>query len=87
MWRSHAKCHHLQVVSGRLCSQRQLPNKRASCSWGTQFWWLLKRSFVAQLRNPTDVTSRLLLSCWIGAFAGGPSTSCTAECTLYSKSS
>ena len=26
------------------------------CSWGTQFWWLLKRSFVAQLRNPTDVT-------------------------------
>ena len=39
-------------------------------SWGTQFWWLLKRSLVAQLRNPTDVTSRLLLSCWIGLLAG-----------------
>ena len=39
-------------------------------SWGTQFWWLLKRSLVAQLRNPTDITSRLLLSCWIGLLAG-----------------
>jgi hypothetical protein len=42
-------------------------------SWGTQFWWLLQRSLVTQLRNPTDVTSRLLLSCWIGLLAGaGP---------------
>ena len=40
------------------------------CSWWTQFWWLLKRSLIAQLRNPTDVTSRLLLSCWIGLLAG-----------------
>ena len=41
-----------------------------SCSWWTQYWWLLKRSLLAQLRNPTDVTSRLLLSCWIGLLAG-----------------
>ncbi len=44
--------------------------KCESCSWWTQFWWLLKRSLIAQLRNPTDVTSRLLLSCWIGLLAG-----------------
>ncbi len=43
---------------------------RDPCSWWTQYWWLLKRSLVAQLRNPTDVTSRLLLSCWIGLLAG-----------------
>ena len=41
-------------------------------SWCTQFRWLLQRSFVAQLRNPTDVTGRLLLSVWIGLFAGAP---------------
>ena len=53
--------------------QALLKQLRCHAAWGTQFWWLLKRSFKAQLRNPTDVTSRLLLSCWIGAFAGGSS--------------
>jgi hypothetical protein len=31
---------------------------------------LFHRSGLAQLRNPTDVTSRLMLSCWVGTFAG-----------------
>lgn len=40
------------------------------CSWETQFNVLLKRSLLAQLRNPTDTTSRLLLSVWVGMLAG-----------------
>ena len=39
-------------------------------SWGAQFSVLFRRSVLAQLRNPTDATSRLLLSCWVGILAG-----------------
>ncbi len=46
-----------------------------SCSWGTQYAVLLKRSLLAQLRNPTDTTARLLLSTWVGMLAGAPSLS------------
>ncbi len=73
MWSSSDKVNCLQEYSAdewQSESTLALSDESASCSWGTQFWWLLKRSFKAQLRNPTDVTSRLLLSCWIGAFAG-----------------
>ena len=45
------------------------------CSWGTQYGVLLKRSLLAQLRNPTDTTARLLLSAWVGVLAGAPYTS------------
>jgi hypothetical protein len=31
---------------------------------------LLKRAFLAQIRNPTDVTGRLLLCSWVGILAG-----------------
>ncbi|CAL5218719.1 g432 [Coccomyxa viridis] len=66
--------HQLQIsaVAGKItagtCLERS--GTRHAVSWWTQYWWLLKRSLVAQLRNPTDVTSRLLLSCWIGLLAG-----------------
>ena len=36
----------------------------------TQFRVLLKRGVLAQLRNPTDATSRLLLATWVGMLAG-----------------
>ena len=45
------------------------------CSWGTQYGVLLKRSLLAQLRNPTDTTARLLLSIWVGMLAGAPLSS------------
>lgn len=40
------------------------------CSWWTQFRVLLKRAMLGQLRNPTDTTSRLFLSTWVGCLAG-----------------
>ena len=43
---------------------------RYPASYWTQFKVLFHRSVLAQLRNPTDVTSRLMLSCWVGTFAG-----------------
>eukprot|EP00884_Botryococcus_braunii_P013823 jgi/Botrbrau1/22441/Bobra.0091s0043.1 len=35
-----------------------------------QFQVLFVRAFVAQTRNPADVASRLLMSCWVGLIAG-----------------
>ena len=52
-----------------------------ACRWWTQFAWLLRRSLVSQLRNPTDVTSRLLLSAWIGLLAGA-GTCCRPRCAV-----
>ncbi len=43
-----------------------------TCSWLTQFRVLLRRAMLSQLRNPTDTTSRLFLSTWVGALAGVP---------------
>ena len=43
---------------------------RAACSWPTQFVVLLRRAMLGQLRNPTDTTSRLFLSTWVGVLAG-----------------
>ena len=37
-----------------------------------QFRMLLQRALLAQLRNPTDVTARLFLSCYVGLLAGAP---------------
>lgn len=42
------------------------------CSWWTQFVVLLRRAMLGQLRNPTDTTSRLFLSTWVGVLAGAP---------------
>ena len=39
-------------------------------SWPTQFVVLLRRAMLGQLRNPTDTTSRLFLSTWVGVLAG-----------------
>lgn len=39
-------------------------------SWWTQFRVLLKRALLGQLRNPTDASCRLLMSCWVGTLAG-----------------
>ena len=41
---------------------------------------LLKRAMLAQLRNPTDTTSRLFLSTWVGCLAGAHQ--CTALIAL-----
>ena len=38
--------------------------------WHRQFWVLLRRAFLAQIRNPTDTASRLLLATWIGLLTG-----------------
>ncbi|CAK0773849.1 hypothetical protein CVIRNUC_004108 [Coccomyxa viridis] len=54
---------------------------RHAVGWWTQFAWLLRRSLVSQLRNPTDVTSRLLLSAWIGLLAGA-GTCCRHRCPV-----
>lgn len=43
--------------------------KKKKNRW-TQFRVLLKRGVLAQLRNPTDATSRLLLATWVGMLAG-----------------
>jgi hypothetical protein len=42
----------------------------AARSWGTQFGVLFRRALRAQLRNPTDATSRLLMSTCVGLLAG-----------------
>ena len=39
-------------------------------SWAVQWQQLFWRSLMAQIRNPTDATARLLLSCYVGALAG-----------------
>ena len=46
----------------------------AMCSWWTQFVVLLRRAMLGQLRNPTDTTSRLFLSTWVGVLAGAPNS-------------
>jgi len=53
----------------RLAAEERLARAR---SWATQFRVLFRRALRAQLRNPTDVTARLLLSCWVGMVAGAP---------------
>ncbi len=69
-------------ISNSLQASEDRVDRCGVCSWWTRFWWLLKRSLVAQLRNPTDVTSRLLLSCWIGLLAGTRSCSRTTPASL-----
>jgi len=53
----------------RAAARARLSGRYPSSYW-TQFRVLFHRSGLAQLRNPTDVTSRLMLSCWVGTFAG-----------------
>ena len=43
-----------------------------AASWGRQFTVLAKRHLLGQLRNPTDSSSRLLMSCYVGLLAGAP---------------
>ncbi len=56
-------------------------------SWLTQFRVLLNRAMLAQLRNPTDTTSRLFLSTWVGCLAGArpppEQAPPTASCPLH----
>ncbi len=46
------------------------PRRPRARSWGTQFRVLFRRALRAQLRNPTDATSRLLMSTCVGLLAG-----------------
>jgi len=46
------------------------PMHRYPASYLTQFAVLFRRSFMAQMRNPTDVASRTLLSTWVGTIGG-----------------
>ena len=57
------------------------------CSWGTQLRVLLKRAMLAQLRNPTDTTSRLFLSTWVGVLAGAAPDRLTATVSRSSSPS
>ena len=55
-----------KAVTDRL----QWASGRYAASWWTQFKVLVKRAALAQLRNPTDATSRILLATWVGMLAG-----------------
>ena len=55
-----------KAVTDRL----QWASGRYAASWWTQFRTLFKRAVLAQLRNPTDATSRLLLATWVGMLGG-----------------
>ena len=56
-------------TKARAAARARLSGRYPASYW-TQFRVLFHRSVLAQLRNPTDVTSRLMLSCWVGTFAG-----------------
>jgi len=43
---------------------------RYPTSWLTQFRVLLHRSWINQIRNPADATSRLMLAVWVSMMAG-----------------
>ena len=43
---------------------------RYPATYWTQFAVLYKRSLRAQLRNPTDIASRMLMSTWVGTLGG-----------------
>ncbi|KAK9802008.1 hypothetical protein WJX73_010401 [Symbiochloris irregularis] len=64
------------VDSGLLGSREHKPLLKLSLTanypsnWFTQVGVLFKRSLLAQMRNPTDASSRLLLSVWVGILAG-----------------
>ena len=57
------------AARSRAAARKRLAHHYPSSYW-TQFLVLLRRSSLAQLRNPTDVSSRLLLSTWVGTIAG-----------------
>ena len=48
----------------------QWASGKYAASWWRQFMTLLWRSLLNQLRNPTDTSSRLLMSTWVGTLAG-----------------
>ena len=56
----------------------QMPKHRAApgkaskyaVGWARQYRVNLQRCFIAQIRNPTDACMRLLISTWVGLFAG-----------------
>ena len=50
--------------------QRASRVSRYPTSWLTQFRVLLHRSWVNQVRNPADATSRLMLAVWVSMMAG-----------------
>jgi peptidoglycan/LPS O-acetylase OafA/YrhL len=52
------------------CLARVLSQTLRACGWCTHFRVLLRRAVRAQLRNPTDATSRLLMSTCVGLLAG-----------------
>lgn len=57
------------AARARAAARKRLAHHYPSSYW-TQFLVLLRRSSLAQLRNPTDMSSRLLLSTWVGTIAG-----------------
>ena len=56
-----------------------------AASWPRQFAVLAKRHLLGQLRNPTDSSSRLLMSCYVGILAGTPALQarlCSTRCSF-----
>ena len=60
------------VADWKMRCQTLQSNRACARSWCMQFRVLLRRALLAQLRNPTDVTARLFLSCYVGLLAGAP---------------
>ena len=55
-----------------MAKQHAAPQTAAkyAVGWPRQFKVNLQRCFLAQIRNPTDACMRLLISTWVGLFAG-----------------
>jgi len=58
------------LATAPVTARARPPTHRYPASYWTQFAVLFRRSFMAQMRNPTDVASRTLLSTWVGTIGG-----------------
>ncbi|EIE27766.1 hypothetical protein COCSUDRAFT_45983 [Coccomyxa subellipsoidea C-169] len=68
---SIASLEDLEAVGkAQVKKQMEWASGKYAASWWTQFRILLNRAMLGQLRNPTDTTSRLFLSTWVGCLAG-----------------
>ncbi|BDA42962.1 ABC transporter G family member 22 [Coccomyxa sp. Obi] len=68
---SIASLEELEAVGkAQVKKQMEWASGKYAASWWTQFRILLNRALLGQLRNPTDTTSRLFLSTWVGCLAG-----------------
>ena len=62
----------MQLSCLQMAEHHGAPQKAAkyAVGWPRQFRVNLQRCFLAQICNPTDACMRLLISTWVGLFAG-----------------